>query len=145
MKCWNLAFNAQGSKLIIVVVHLGAVKISVAAAEALRRKERHDKTQFPTKFDGFMSFTPPPWMLMYFFADFFLISPCMWPNSGFWCCVFLTLQITVLYFLMEFSIKLGGFRNRVVDAYIVVSPSHYIHKPPPKLLQTSNSKPQKPT
>jgi hypothetical protein len=42
MKCWNSAFNAQGSRVIIVIVQVvGAVKIYVAAAavEALRRKE----------------------------------------------------------------------------------------------------------
>ncbi len=27
---------------------------------------------------------------------FFLISSCVWPNSGFWCCVFLSLRITLL-------------------------------------------------
>ncbi len=110
MKCWNSAFNAQGSKLIIVVVHLGAVKISVAAAKATWRKERHDETHFPTKIDGFLSLTP---LLNanVLFCRFFKISPCVWPNSGFWYCVFLTLHITLLYFLMEFSIKLGGFRE----------------------------------
>jgi hypothetical protein len=46
MECWNSAFNAQGSRLIIVVVQLGAVKIDAAAVEALRRKERQDETQF---------------------------------------------------------------------------------------------------
>jgi predicted oxidoreductase (fatty acid repression mutant protein) len=35
MKCWNSAFNAQGSRLIIVVVQLGAVKLYVAALETL--------------------------------------------------------------------------------------------------------------
>jgi hypothetical protein len=30
---------------------------------------------------------------------FILISPCVWPNSGFWCCVFLTLRITLLSLL----------------------------------------------
>jgi hypothetical protein len=35
-------FNAQGSRLIIVVVHVGAVEICVAAVEALRNKERGD-------------------------------------------------------------------------------------------------------
>jgi hypothetical protein len=66
--------------------------------EALRENERQDETQFTTqkKNDGFLSFTPG-WMLMYFFAGFFWISPCVWPNSGFWCCVFLTLQITLIY------------------------------------------------
>jgi hypothetical protein len=29
MKCWNSAFNAQGSRVIIVVVQVGAVKIYV--------------------------------------------------------------------------------------------------------------------
>ncbi len=32
------AFNAQGSKLIIIVVLVGSVKIYVAAVEALRKK-----------------------------------------------------------------------------------------------------------
>jgi hypothetical protein len=40
-------------------VQLGAVKIYVAAVEALRRKERQDETQFTTKDDGFLSFIPP--------------------------------------------------------------------------------------
>jgi hypothetical protein len=52
MKCWNSAFNAQGSRVIIVVVQVGAVKIHVAAVEALRKKERGDETQFTTKIGG---------------------------------------------------------------------------------------------
>jgi hypothetical protein len=31
----------------------------VAAGEALKKKERQDETQFTTKIDGFLSFTPP--------------------------------------------------------------------------------------
>jgi len=49
MKCWNSAYNAHGSKIIIVVVQVGGVKIYVAAVEALRKKERGDETQFTTK------------------------------------------------------------------------------------------------
>jgi hypothetical protein len=49
MKCWYSAFNAQGSRLTIVVVQLGAVKIYVAAVEALRKEERQDETQFTTE------------------------------------------------------------------------------------------------
>ncbi len=52
MKCWNSAFNAQGSRVIIVVVQVGAVKISVAAVEALRKKKRQDEIQFTTKIGG---------------------------------------------------------------------------------------------
>jgi hypothetical protein len=59
MKCSNSAFNARGSRLMIVVVQLEAEKIYVAAAEALRKKERQDEPQFTTKTDGFLSFIPP--------------------------------------------------------------------------------------
>jgi hypothetical protein len=31
-----------------------------------------------------------------FLYFFFNLSSCVWPNSGFWCCVFLTLHITLL-------------------------------------------------
>jgi len=42
----NSAFNAQGSRLIIVVVLVGAVKIYVAAVEALlRKKERQGQNK----------------------------------------------------------------------------------------------------
>jgi hypothetical protein len=70
MKCLYSSLNAQGWRLIIIIVQLGAVKIYVAAVEALRIKERQDETQFTTKIDGFLSFIPPS-MLMYFFAGFF--------------------------------------------------------------------------
>ncbi len=53
MKCRNLAFNAQGSRLLIVVVQVRAVKIYVAAVEALRKKERQDETPFTTKLMAF--------------------------------------------------------------------------------------------
>jgi hypothetical protein len=39
MKCWNLAFNAQGSRVIISVVQVGAVKLYVVAVEALKKKK----------------------------------------------------------------------------------------------------------
>jgi len=46
MKCWNSAFNAQGSIVIIVVVQVTAMNTYVAAVKALRKKERQDETQF---------------------------------------------------------------------------------------------------
>jgi hypothetical protein len=62
MKCWNSGRSAeksaQGLRLIIVGVKVRVVKIYVAAVGALRKKERHDETQFVTKLDGFPSFTP---------------------------------------------------------------------------------------
>jgi hypothetical protein len=45
----RLSINAQGSRVIIVVVQVRAVKIYVGAVEALRKKERQDETQLTTK------------------------------------------------------------------------------------------------
>jgi hypothetical protein len=58
MKCWNSAFNAQGSTVIIIVVQVGAGKIYVAAAQALGEKETKDETQFTTKIGGKTSLGP---------------------------------------------------------------------------------------
>jgi len=44
-KCWISAFHAQGSRGIIVAVQVRAVKIYVAAVEALRKKETQGETQ----------------------------------------------------------------------------------------------------
>jgi hypothetical protein len=41
--------NAQGLRVIIVVVQVGTLKTYVVAGEALRKKERGDETQFVTK------------------------------------------------------------------------------------------------
>jgi hypothetical protein len=46
MKCRNSAFIAQGSRIIIVVVHVGAVKIYVVPVQ---EHERGHETQFATK------------------------------------------------------------------------------------------------
>jgi hypothetical protein len=45
-------------RVIIVIVRVGAVKIYVAAVEALRKKERGDETQFTTKIGGKTSLGP---------------------------------------------------------------------------------------
>jgi hypothetical protein len=46
MKCYNSTFDAQRSRIIIVVVQVGAVKIYVAALKAVRKNERQDESQF---------------------------------------------------------------------------------------------------
>jgi hypothetical protein len=58
MKCWNSAFNAQGSRLIIVLVQVGAMKNENICSNngktgKLRKKERQDETQFTTWFSEF--------------------------------------------------------------------------------------------
>jgi hypothetical protein len=77
MKCRYSAFNAQGSRLIIVAVQLQVVKIYVAAVEALRKKERQDETQFTTKVDGFLSFTPPLNANVLFCRFVFTLTLCL--------------------------------------------------------------------
>jgi hypothetical protein len=58
--CSNSAFNAQGSRLIIVVAQVRAVKIYVAAVEALRKKRKDRmKLSFTTKIHVFSEFHPP--------------------------------------------------------------------------------------
>jgi hypothetical protein len=48
--------DIQGSRGIMVAVQVGAVRIYVAAVEALRQKERQGCGTI--KIDGFLSFTP---------------------------------------------------------------------------------------
>jgi len=43
-----LAFNAQGLRVIIIVVQIGAMKIYVATMEAFKKNEMQDETQFTT-------------------------------------------------------------------------------------------------
>ncbi len=55
----SIQFNAEGSRVIIVVVQVGALKIYIAAAvEALRKEERQDETQFTTKIGAKTSLGP---------------------------------------------------------------------------------------
>ncbi len=63
MKCWNSAFNAQGSRVIIIIVQVGAAKIYVAAVQELRKKETEDETQFTTKIGGKTSLGPNYFLL----------------------------------------------------------------------------------
>ncbi len=45
MKCWNSAFNAQSSRVTIVVVQVGSVKIYAAAAVEARSGQRKERSQ----------------------------------------------------------------------------------------------------
>jgi hypothetical protein len=64
MKCWNSAFNAQDSRVTRVVVQVEPVRLYyAAAAEALRKSERQDETQFTTKIGGKTSLGPSYFVL----------------------------------------------------------------------------------
>jgi hypothetical protein len=45
MKCWNSTFNAKGSRIIIVHVHVRILKIYATIVEKLREKERGGQNQ----------------------------------------------------------------------------------------------------
>jgi hypothetical protein len=63
MKCWNSAFNAQDSWVIIVIVLVGVLKIYAPALEAIRKNERGDETQCTTKISGKTSLGPSYFVL----------------------------------------------------------------------------------
>jgi len=54
----QLSMKSQSSRLIILVVQLGAVKIHVTAVEVLTEKERQGETESNTKTYSFLSFIP---------------------------------------------------------------------------------------
>jgi len=60
IQCWNSTFNAQGSRVIIIVLHVGVVKVKICGigVEAFMKKERQDETQFTTKIGGKFSLGP---------------------------------------------------------------------------------------
>ncbi len=93
MKCWT--FNAEGSRVSIVAVHIRGVKIRVAAVEALRTKERGGeagmKLNLPqTPIVYWVSPRLNANVLFCISSGFFLSHPVydQSQGSGFWCCVF---------------------------------------------------------
>ncbi len=89
MKCWNSAFNAQSSRLIIVVVELGTVNVHVTAVEMLMKKERQGETQFTTKIDSFLSFIPPLNANVLILPVFFKTHPVYDQTQGYGAVLFL--------------------------------------------------------
>jgi hypothetical protein len=63
-------FNAQGLKVIIIVVLVGNLKIYVTTIKA---HQKYIWIYFTIEIDGFKIFTPC-WMLMYFFARVFNLA-----------------------------------------------------------------------
>ncbi len=98
MKCWNSAFNAQFD-VIIIVVHVGVVKIYVTPVEAMKEKgSKSDETQFGTKSGAFLRFSPFKANALFYMFSFNL--------SRFWT----KLRVLVLCFpgFTEYSISSKG-------------------------------------
>ncbi len=81
MKCSNSAFNARASRLAIVIVQLGAVKIYVASSKQWRRSgKRKDRMKFslPPKSMVFWVSSPPLSANVLFLQVLFLnLTLCM--------------------------------------------------------------------
>jgi len=66
LKCWNLTFNAPGSRVIIVVVHVRSTEnicSSIEGAQERHAHERQDESQFTTKIGGKTSMGPSYFIL----------------------------------------------------------------------------------
>jgi hypothetical protein len=94
MKYWNSASNAQGSRVIIVIVQVGAQKIYVAALKALLKRKDRMKLSLPPKLLEKLNGVPiilfykifiPSYMVDVLLCQNWQLSP---PNRG-------TLRITV--------------------------------------------------
>jgi len=62
--CFNPYPLFQCSRVIIVVVQVGAVKLYVAAVQALKKKETQNETQFTTKIGGKTSCLDPTYFIL---------------------------------------------------------------------------------
>jgi hypothetical protein len=92
MKCWNTEFHAEGSRVIILVVQVRAVKISVAVVEAPRKEGM--KLSFPPKLVeklvwvsviSFCRISFPVMHLMDYYAGTGRSSPLIMGLYGSWC------------------------------------------------------------
>jgi hypothetical protein len=91
MKCWNSVRNAKSQHSSFTCRRTENISV-----EVLKIKEVKGETQKIVKIDGFQRSPPHPWMLMCFLAGFLWVSPYLWPNSRYWCYLFLNLWIPPL-------------------------------------------------
>ncbi len=73
-----------------------------------KRKDRM-KLSLPPKLMVFWVSSPVECKRTFLQVFFFWISSCVLPNSGFWCCVFLTLRITLIF--QDFDDKQESFEE----------------------------------
>jgi len=93
MKCWNLTSNAQGLKIIIVVVQVGVVKIYVATMDGVSQAKGKTRWNSVYHQNWWFSKFHPHWMVMYSFAGF---------NKNFIPCITKLLMLCFPYFMVNF-------------------------------------------
>jgi hypothetical protein len=111
MKCCNSAFNAQGSRVIIVVVQVGAVQIHAAAAVQTLMKKR--KLSLPPKLVEELVWVPVIFNPSYMFDALLCQNwPFLPPNH-------LTLRITLIYIYIYPAVGLviNFFHNHQVSFF----------------------------
>jgi hypothetical protein len=97
-KTWHVSSEWQVLRFMTCRWNNVRVKIYVAAMEAPRKKGKTGWNLVYHQNWWFWWVWSPIECQCIFFAGFFLISPSVWwPNSGFWCCIFLTLWTTLLW------------------------------------------------
>jgi hypothetical protein len=93
-------------------MHKGSRGIIVGAVETLGGKRKSGWNSGTIKIDRFLSFTPPTLNANVLFLQvFFLISPRVWPNSGYWCCLFLKNISNIWEVFAPFKYETSGRRS----------------------------------
>jgi hypothetical protein len=87
MKSGFFSISYTRFEVIIVLVQVRALKMYAAAVEAFRQKEIDGENRMK------LSLPKTKWCISEFHTP---PSPVTGPNSGFWCCVFLTLRKTLI-------------------------------------------------
>jgi hypothetical protein len=115
MEYWDSGLNASSSRTFITRVHIAA-----AAVIGWKRwgKERTGQTQLSLSFI-------PRWKpsVLFFCFLFFETHPLFDQTGGFQCRLFLTLWITLMYRVSEYSWSKHEFSSHLEDC-LFLSPSH---------------------
>jgi hypothetical protein len=72
MKCWDLRFNAQGLKIIIIVVQVGVVKITCSNSQGAQNKWKIEWNSIYHKNWWFFEFHPS--LNVFFYKFFFSLN-----------------------------------------------------------------------
>jgi hypothetical protein len=87
---WNVGLNARGLKIFIVIIHIAIIVIVWK-----KLGEKRGWSSIVTKFNVNVSFSPRL-NLIYIFHYFLEILTPLWPNRGYWNCIFFIKWILIL-------------------------------------------------